>query len=244
MRLVQNRFTNDGNILSTVMNVEENKIYIEDLIFKSERYWYAEEEKPKENEVTSEHFLNYVRNIKGDVEVFINSQGGNVQYSLSIYNALRECEGKVTTIVTGYAYSCASWILLAGEERFITPGGIVMTHNPSMYAFVDSEDAFNALLAEWKANKTSVIELTSDRTGLGKDTVAEMMNKATFMTAKEAIKNNFCTGIRDGKASIPVGVKNYLPSEISNAVPEFVDTDYSDLLSRSMAISTKKLLRS
>lgn len=240
MKLVFNNHSKDGkNRLNTVMNIVDNTLYIYDYI---EVYspWY-DENKPDPENVNSEDFLKTIRNMSGDITVRINSQGGEVKYALSIYQTLVEHNSKVTTIVDGYAYSCASWLLLSGEERYIMPGGIVMTHNPGMYRYHDSEESFESTLNEWKINRDSVATLTANRTGLKIEDVREMMNKETYMNADQAIKNGFCTAIREGKAVIPSGVGNYLPSAIRNAIPEATNVDYNDLLNKTALIRSKNV---
>ena len=73
------------------------------------------------------------------------------------------------------------------------------------------------------------------------DDVYDMMTKQTFFNAKDAVAKGFCNSIRDGKASIPTGVSNYLPSAIRDAVPEVVNTveDYSDLMQRTLLSMSK-----
>lgn len=227
--------------INTVYNVVDNTVYIYDYV-GTVTPWY-DEDKPESDQVTSEQFLNTVRNITGDITVRINSQGGEVGYGLSIYQTLMEKTSKVTCVVDGYAYSCASWILLAGDEREIMPGGIVMTHNPGMYSFHDSENSFNSALQQWKASRDSVANITANRTGLKIEEVYDMMEKQTFMNASDAVSKGFCTKIREGKATMPKGVGNYLPSEIRNAVPEVENSfDYSDLLTKTNLFRTKKLI--
>lgn len=226
--------------INTVYNVVDNSVYIYDYV-GTVSPWY-DEDKPESDQVTSEQFLTTIRNIAGDIVVRINSQGGEVGYALSIYQTLMEKTGKVTCVVDGYAYSCASWILLAGEEREIMPGGIVMTHNPGMYSFHDSENSFNSALQQWKANRDSVANITATRTGLKIEEVYDMMEKQTFMNASDAVSKGFCTKVREGKASIPKGVGNYLPSVIRDAIPEITNIDYSDLLTKSALFRSKKLI--
>lgn len=228
--------------ISTVANIEGNTVYIYDYI---ETYspWY-EEDKPAEDQVTSEKFLSTIRNMTGDITVRINSKGGEVGYALSIYQCLREHSSKVTTIVDGYAYSCASWILLAGEDRQIMPGGVVMTHNPAMYCYLSSEAEFQSSLQQWKVNRDSVATITANRTGLKIEDVYDMMDKQTFMNASDAISKGFCTGLRDGKAALPKGVSNYLPSEIRNAIPvEQEQFDTTTLVNTTRLLMSKNVVK-
>jgi len=241
MRLVMNKHKRfDEDRVVTVANMVDNTVYIYDYI-ETYQPWSSEDE-PDSDTVSSEEFLKTIRNVTGDLTVRINSKGGEVGYALSIYQTLIEHNGKVTTIVDGYAYSCASWILLAGEDRHIMPGGVVMTHNPWIYCALNSEADFESTLQQWKANRDSVAIITSNRTGLKIEDVYEMMDKQTFMNANDAVAKNFCTSIREGKASLPSGVSNYLPPEIRNAIPESNDFDYSNLMTQSAFFRSKKLI--
>jgi ATP-dependent Clp protease protease subunit len=56
-----------------------------------------------------------------DVEVHINSPGGDMFEGIAIYNRLLEHPGKVTVKVLGLAASAASIIAMAGEEVLIGP---------------------------------------------------------------------------------------------------------------------------
>lgn len=238
MRYVYNHFAEPEHNIGTSMNIVGNDLYIRDFIVKP-----IMDDGGAPNSITSDQFLDTVKNMRGDINVWINSKGGELGYSLSIYNALMEHEGKVTTIVEGYAYSCASWIMLAGSERQITSGGIVMTHNPIINAVVNSETSFDKVMPQWRASRDSIANIISDRTGKPKEEVYNLMDAQTFMTADEAIKQGFCTKKREGRALIPSGVRNYLPSEISTAIPEVQNAaDCTDLLSATTLLRAKKVL--
>jgi ATP-dependent protease ClpP protease subunit len=67
--------------------------------------------------------------IDGDVEVHINSGGGDVFDGIAIYNAIAQRAGNVTTIVDGIAASIASVIAQGGKTRIIAPGAMMMIHD-------------------------------------------------------------------------------------------------------------------
>lgn len=243
MKLVMNRKVDPIDNLNTAMNIVGNTLYIYDYIVKP--YSWCDEH-PDSASVESEEFLATIRNLgeAGDIDVRINSKGGELGYSLSVYQTLRECKNKVTTIVDGYAYSCAAWVMLAGDERQIMPGGIVMVHNPIINATIDSETSIDKIMPQWKASRDSIAGIISDRTGSKIEDVYSMMDDQTFMPAKDAIDKGFCTSIREGKAKLPNGVGNYLPSVIREAIPETTNTNYDELLSKSLLFRTKKLVNS
>ena len=67
----------------------------------------------------------------GDIEVNINSPGGDVTAGLAIANALKGYDkGKVTANVLGIAASMASVVACACDEVKMGKGAFVMIHNP------------------------------------------------------------------------------------------------------------------
>ena len=63
-----------------------------------------------------------------EIEVQINSPGGDVFDGLAIYNALRMHKAKVTTRVDGLAASAASVIVQAGDRRVMVKSAQMMIH--------------------------------------------------------------------------------------------------------------------
>lgn len=66
-----------------------------------------------------------------DVVVRINSDGGYASEGAAIHATLARHGGKVTTVVEGVAASAASLVVMAGEERVMAPGSILMIHDPA-----------------------------------------------------------------------------------------------------------------
>ena len=79
-----------------------------------------------------------------DIEVHINSGGGDVYAGSEIYTALRSYSGKVVVKIVGIAASAASVIAMAGDEVEISPTAQIMIHNVSSNVSGDH----NALLHE------------------------------------------------------------------------------------------------
>lgn len=79
--------------------------------------------------VSASDFQQQISAISGDLEVHINSGGGDVWDGIAIYNAIAGRAGRVTTVVDGLAASIASVIMQAGQTRIIAPGAMVMIHD-------------------------------------------------------------------------------------------------------------------
>ena len=64
-----------------------------------------------------------------NINVHINSYGGDVSEGLAIYNTLRGSGKNVTTICDGFACSAASVVFMAGSKRVMSPASLLMIHN-------------------------------------------------------------------------------------------------------------------
>lgn len=62
---------------------------------------------------------------------FVNSQGGDVQKSLDMFNAISMSKKKTHAIITGFAFSCAGWIPMAADKvDMVEETGRWMCHMP------------------------------------------------------------------------------------------------------------------
>ena len=68
-----------------------------------------------------------------EINVYINSCGGEVGEGLAIYNALKRHSAKVTTYCDGLAASIASVIFMAGDERVMSNSSLLFVHNAWTY---------------------------------------------------------------------------------------------------------------
>jgi ATP-dependent protease ClpP protease subunit len=78
--------------------------------------------------ISAQEFVDELAGITGDIEVHINSPGGDAFDGITIYNALAARPG-VTTVVDGIAASAASVIAMAGSTRSMSPGSMMMIHD-------------------------------------------------------------------------------------------------------------------
>ncbi|MBO8759618.1 ATP-dependent Clp protease proteolytic subunit, partial [Staphylococcus aureus] len=64
-----------------------------------------------------------------DIDVIINSGGGDVYSGSEIYTSLKTYPGKVNIKIVGVAASAASVIAMAGDHIEISPTAQIMIHN-------------------------------------------------------------------------------------------------------------------
>jgi ATP-dependent Clp protease protease subunit len=82
-----------------------------------------------------------------DVEVHLNSPGGDMFEGIAIYNRLQEHPAKVTVKVMGLAASAASIIAMAGDDILIGPASFLMIHNCWVVAVGNRHDMADT--AKW-----------------------------------------------------------------------------------------------
>jgi ATP-dependent Clp endopeptidase proteolytic subunit ClpP len=148
--------------------------------------------------VSAVDFVTELSQITGDLEVHINSPGGDVFDGLAIYNSLAQRPGKVTTIVDGLAASAASFIAMAGTTRLICPGAMVMIHEASGVCLGNSADMRETaeLLDKVSQNLADIYAARSGRA----DGWRDAMQRETWYTADEAV----AAGLADRVAERPV----------------------------------------
>lgn len=127
-----------------------------------------------------------------DIEVIINSGGGDVFEGIAIYNLLKEYEGKITVKIIGLAASAASIIALAGDEVFISKNAFFMIHNAWMGAFGNRHD-FLAFAEFLEPFDEAIAKTYADFTGLKLEVVKDMMDRETWLSGEKAVEMGFCT---------------------------------------------------
>jgi ATP-dependent protease ClpP protease subunit len=81
--------------------------------------------------VWAQDVIDALDGIRGDLNVRINSPGGDVFDGFAIYNALSGWAGRVTVVVDGLAASAASCIAMAGDTVRMNRASQMMIHDAS-----------------------------------------------------------------------------------------------------------------
>lgn len=125
-----------------------------------------------------------------DLEVIINSGGGDVYAGSEIYTMLRGYAGKVTVKVVGIAASAASVIAMAGDVIEISPTAQIMIHNVSTRVEGDSNRLHKE--AEVLDNfNVSIANAYLAKTGKTMDELLNLMNQTTWFNAQQAVEQGF-----------------------------------------------------
>lgn len=237
--MVLNRITLNNKLVETVLNFSEetNTLEIYDSIMPYK--WYDES-----TTVTAHDVTNFLNNVSGDITVRINSRGGDVGTALAIYNRLKAHKGKVTTCNDGYAFSCAGWLMLAGEKRVGSEGCVFMMHNPIMYPEIKSEDDIERVANAWRTHKTSIKDIFKNRSKMSEDEVDACMNKETYMSADECLDFGIYTeSSSDSKANLSAlnCLNLNLPENIKSMLPPQETLNFEELVQKRQFLRRKCL---
>lgn len=139
-----------------------------------------------------------------EVEVNINSNGGDVFAASEIYTLLSQHSGMVTVNIQGLAASAASVIAMAGDVVHISPTAQIMIHKAWTIADGNADDM--AHTSEFLDGiDDSIMNAYVAKTGLDKSELSNMMAKETWLTANQAVDYGFADDVMDfGRPREPV----------------------------------------
>lgn len=124
-----------------------------------------------------------------DVEVLINSNGGDVFAGNEIFTILRGYAGKVTIKIQSFAASAAAVIAMAGESE-MSPVAQLMIHNVSAGASGDHRAMEHTAEVLKSANKAIAAAFVA-KTGRSEAEILDLMEKETWFTAERAVQEGF-----------------------------------------------------
>ncbi|NVP56081.1 head maturation protease, ClpP-related [Mycoplana rhizolycopersici] len=134
-----------------------------------------------------------------DIVVRINSGGGYVDDGVAIFNSLVAHKGKVTVVVDAMAASSASVIAMAGDERIMRKGAMMMIHDPSSVVWGTAADMERAVKMLEK-HAENLAGIYAEVTGEDLGDIRADMKAELWLTADEAVERGFATSANDDKA--------------------------------------------
>lgn len=126
-------------------------------------------------------------NPDGDISIYINSPGGDINAMFAIYDTMQYISSDITTICFGQAASAAAILLAGGTKgkRLALPNARVLLHQPYTGAQGQVSD-LEIAASEVERLKVSLETMLSEHTGQPMDKIAEDTDRDFVMTAEEA----------------------------------------------------------
>lgn len=128
------------------------------------------------------------------LDVFINSEGGDVFEAKAIFALLRRFEGEKTVHVDGLAASAATFIAMAGDRIITAPAATWMIHEAATLAYGWAAD-LRAVADVLDLENRSIAETYAKRTGHTSDECLAWMGEEKWMNAREALDLKFTDAI-------------------------------------------------
>lgn len=133
---------------------------------------------------------------QSDLEVEINSPGGDYFAGLAMYNMLRSSGKTITTKVMGVAASAASVVFMAGDKRVMPGNTFLMVHNPSNgYGGTAKDHRETADMLDKIAVGARAVY--SRESGMTDEDVSAMLDTNTWISAAEAVEMGLATEVTD-----------------------------------------------
>ncbi len=132
------------------------------------------------------------------INVRINSRGGDVFSGMAIYNALRQSKAKITIYVDGVAASIAAIIALCGKPLYMSPYAKLMLHSVSGGTYGNAS-ALRQTADQMEQLQKDLSNMIAGRCGMkAKDVLSKYFDeKDHWIDAKEAIAMKLADGIYD-----------------------------------------------
>ena len=156
-------------------------LYIYDYVEGDSYDWWSGE---KIESLTSANYIQKKLEEAKDINqinVFINSYGGEVKEGLAIYNQLKRHSANKTVYVDGFACSIASVIAMAGDKVIMGPNTLMMIHHASRSAYGNSEElrkVANDLDVIDKASCSSYLTKAGNK--LTEEVLNQLLDNQTF----------------------------------------------------------------
>ena len=127
---------------------------------------------------------------KAAITVFINSPGGEIFSGFAIFDMLRFIECPVTTVVTGFAASMGSILMLAADEgrRFAMPQAKIMIHQPMLMGYQGRAADCEIQAREILKTRDHIINLYTEKTGRDYEEIKQAIDRDNWFTSEEALE--------------------------------------------------------
>lgn len=175
-----------------------------------------------------------------DLEVIINSGGGDVFAGSEIYTILKSYAGDVVTKIVGIAASVASVIAMAGKKVLISPTAQMMIHNVSAISQGDYRDMRHSADVLENYNK-SIANAYMLKSGMSQEELLKLMDEETWFNAQQAKEKNLVDEIMFDDNSQPVlvasaGNAQMIPQQVINKIRnEFSPVDNKEEILKKVA---------
>ncbi|MFC6591508.1 ATP-dependent Clp protease proteolytic subunit [Deinococcus lacus] len=155
------------------------------------------------NTVVAQLLLLDSQNPEQEIQLYINSPGGEVYAGLAIYDTMRYIRAPISTICVGIAMSMGSVILMAGDKgkRLALPNSRIMIHQGSA-GFRGNTPDLEVQAKEVLHLRDKLVEIYHRHTDLPHEKLLRDMERDYFMSPEEAMKYGLIDAVIENTAAV------------------------------------------
>ena len=163
---------------------------IERTLLQNRRLFFSEEVSPESAADTIRKLWYLELSQPGKpITLIIHSPGGSVDAGFAVWDQIKMISSPVTTLVTGLAASMGSILSLCAAKgrRFATPNARILIHQPSIHGGLRGQASDLEIHArEILKLRARIIALYVEATGKDRETIAQAIERDTWLSAEEA----------------------------------------------------------
>ena len=188
-----------------------------DIVANDQDRWF-------ESDVTPAIFVGWLQKQTGDVEININSNGGDVAGGLAIANAIKAyTKGETVCNVLGVAASMASVIACSGKRLCMGEGSFLMIHNPWTVTMGDAEDLRKDADTLDKMRDSILGFYQAKCPGKTADDFKALMDAESWLNREEAGALGFAVENYDGEFKAAASLTRRAFDKAPDAARAFID---------------------
>ncbi len=148
-----------------------------------------------------------------NIDLHLNSYGGSVFASVSIFNYLKGLGKNITVFVDGVIASGATLIAMAGDKIIMPKNTMMMIHKASTFGFGNSDDLRKVADTLEKIDNNVVLETYKERFKGTHKELEGLLTNETWLSAKEAFDNGLIDEVLEKEEDTKIEKE-----EINNAI--------------------------
>jgi ATP-dependent Clp endopeptidase proteolytic subunit ClpP len=140
-------------------------------------------------ELRHKHLDLGLEHVKPEIRIFIRSEGGDMHSGLSAMDCLASLKSvKVRTIADGVCASAATFILLGGRTRYMTPNSYVLIHQLNMDGQWGKFEDFKDQMGNLEQFMKRFIKIYLEETNVPESKLKKILKRDVYMDSKRCLK--------------------------------------------------------
>jgi ATP-dependent Clp endopeptidase proteolytic subunit ClpP len=127
--------------------------------------------------------------VKPEIRIFIRSEGGDLHSGLSAMDCLASLKSvKIRTIADGVCASAATFILLGGRTRYMTPNSYVLIHQLNMDGQWGKFEDFKDQMGNLEKFMKQISKIYLEETNVPESKLKKILKRDVYMNSKRCLK--------------------------------------------------------